>query len=66
MPTASAATSSSNWLPEGPEFDKKVWKALLDIPFGTTTSYGAVAKKHRLIPPRPAPLAPPTAPIPSP
>ncbi|MEI7791536.1 MAG: methylated-DNA--[protein]-cysteine S-methyltransferase [Alphaproteobacteria bacterium] len=30
---------------EGPEFDKKVWKALLDIPFGTTTSYGAVAKR---------------------
>ena len=30
---------------EGPEFDKKVWKALLDIPFGTTTSYGAIAKK---------------------
>jgi methylated-DNA-[protein]-cysteine S-methyltransferase len=29
---------------EGPEFDRKVWKALLDIPFGTTTSYGAVAK----------------------
>jgi methylated-DNA-[protein]-cysteine S-methyltransferase len=32
-------------LPEGPEFDRKVWKALLDIPFGTTTSYGAIAKK---------------------
>ena len=30
---------------EGPEFDKKVWKALLTIPFGTTTSYGAIAKK---------------------
>jgi methylated-DNA-[protein]-cysteine S-methyltransferase len=30
---------------EGPEFDKKVWKALMDIPFGTTTSYGAVAKR---------------------
>ena len=30
---------------EGPEFEKKVWKALLDIPFGTTTSYGAVAKR---------------------
>ena len=30
---------------EGPDFDKQVWKALLDIPFGTTTSYGAVAKK---------------------
>ena len=26
------------------QFDRKVWKALLDIPFGTTTSYGAVAK----------------------
>jgi methylated-DNA-[protein]-cysteine S-methyltransferase len=30
---------------EGPDFDKKVWTALLDIPFGTTTSYGAVAKR---------------------
>ena len=30
---------------EGPEFDRKVWKALMDIPFGTTTSYGAVAKR---------------------
>ncbi len=30
---------------EGPEFDKKVWKALLTIPFGTTTSYGAIAAK---------------------
>lgn len=29
---------------EGPEFDQKVWAALLEIPFGTTTSYGAVAK----------------------
>jgi methylated-DNA-[protein]-cysteine S-methyltransferase len=31
-------------LPEGPEFDQKVWKALRDIPFGATTSYGAIAK----------------------
>jgi methylated-DNA-[protein]-cysteine S-methyltransferase len=31
-------------LPEGPEFDQTVWKALLTIPFGTTTSYGAIAK----------------------
>lgn len=30
---------------EGPEFDKKVWSALVEIPFGTTTSYGAVAKR---------------------
>ncbi len=29
---------------EGPDFDRQVWAALLDIPFGTTTSYGAVAK----------------------
>ena len=29
---------------EGPEFDKLVWRALSDIPFGRTTSYGAVAK----------------------
>ncbi len=30
---------------EGPEFDKTVWAALLEIPFGTTTSYGEVAKR---------------------
>jgi methylated-DNA-[protein]-cysteine S-methyltransferase len=30
---------------EGPAFEKKVWKALLDIPFGTTCSYGAIAQK---------------------
>ena len=29
---------------EGPEFDKLVWRALSDIPFGRTTSYGAIAK----------------------
>src|SRR6476469_5695251 len=27
--------------PEGPEFHKLVWGALLDIPYGQTTSYGA-------------------------
>jgi methylated-DNA-[protein]-cysteine S-methyltransferase len=30
---------------EGPAFNQLVWKALLDIPFGCTTSYGALAKK---------------------
>lgn len=30
--------------PEGPEFEMTVWRALRDIPFGTTTSYGAIAK----------------------
>ncbi len=30
---------------EGPEFHKQVWEALCDIPFGVTTSYGALAKK---------------------
>jgi len=29
---------------EGPEFNRRVWDALCDIPFGTTTSYGAVAR----------------------
>ena len=30
--------------PEGPEFEMSVWRALRAIPFGATTSYGAVAK----------------------
>jgi methylated-DNA-[protein]-cysteine S-methyltransferase len=29
----------------GAAFEKRVWKALLDIPPGETTSYGAIAKK---------------------
>jgi len=29
---------------EGPDFNQRVWEALLEIPFGTTTSYGALAK----------------------
>jgi methylated-DNA-[protein]-cysteine S-methyltransferase len=29
---------------EGPDFHRKVWDALIEIPFGTTTSYGAVAR----------------------
>ncbi|MCL1690114.1 cysteine methyltransferase [Elizabethkingia anophelis] len=28
----------------GTEFQKKVWKALLDVPFGATTTYGELAK----------------------
>ena len=31
--------------PEGPDFHRKVWDALLEIPYGTTTSYGAIAKR---------------------
>lgn len=30
--------------PEGPAFEMRVWQALRDIPFGTTTSYGAIAR----------------------
>ncbi len=30
---------------EGPDFHQKVWAALIKIPFGMTTSYGAIAKK---------------------
>jgi methylated-DNA-[protein]-cysteine S-methyltransferase len=29
---------------QGPDFERAVWTALRDIPYGTTTSYGAVAK----------------------
>lgn len=29
---------------QGPSFNKRVWTALLDIPFGRTTSYGAIAR----------------------
>ncbi len=32
-------------LPQGPTFHKEVWDALIEIPFGTTTSYGAIARK---------------------
>ncbi|MDC7126561.1 MAG: methylated-DNA--[protein]-cysteine S-methyltransferase, partial [Spirochaetales bacterium] len=30
--------------PEGTDFQKKVWKALLDIPYGETRSYQDIAK----------------------
>ncbi len=30
--------------PQGPAFEMTVWQALRDIPYGATTSYGAVAK----------------------
>ena len=31
--------------PKGTNFQKKVWKFLLEIPFGQTTTYGTIAKK---------------------
>jgi methylated-DNA-[protein]-cysteine S-methyltransferase len=30
---------------EGPEFHRQVWDALLEIPYGETTSYGAIARR---------------------
>lgn len=30
--------------PEGTIFQKEVWQQLLQLPFGTTTTYGAIAK----------------------
>lgn len=30
---------------EGSEFQKQVWDLLLEIPYGTTTTYGALAKR---------------------
>ena len=32
-------------LPEGSEFQKSVWKALCRIPYGTTISYGELARR---------------------
>ena len=65
IPPASARTFEFELLPKGPDFDKLVWKALSDIPFGETTSYGAVARTigH---PRRRGRSAPPMAPIRSP
>ncbi len=31
--------------PEGTAFEQSVWRELCEIPYGTTTSYGAIAKK---------------------
>ncbi len=31
--------------PEGTDFEKRVWKELVQIPFGTTDSYGAIATR---------------------
>ena len=38
-------TFSLTVYPVGTAFQKKVWKALLTIPFGETRSYGAIAKQ---------------------
>jgi len=31
--------------PQGTDFEQRVWKQLLEIPQGSTTSYGKIAKK---------------------
>ena len=31
--------------PQGTSFQQQVWRALCDIPYGETTSYGAIARK---------------------
>jgi methylated-DNA-[protein]-cysteine S-methyltransferase len=31
--------------PEGTDFQRRVWRALLDIPYGETTSYGVLARR---------------------
>ena len=31
--------------PKGTSFQQKVWRELLDIPYGQTTTYGAIAKR---------------------
>jgi len=39
------AISELSIAPEGSEFRKEVWKILCKIPYGETTSYGAIAKE---------------------
>lgn len=34
-----------NLLPQGTDFELKVWRLLMDIPSGSTASYGAIAEK---------------------
>ena len=36
--------------PEGTAFQRRVWTALLDIPYGETTSYGEIARRLGLLP----------------
>jgi methylated-DNA-[protein]-cysteine S-methyltransferase len=36
--------------PEGSQFRQRVWGALLEIPYGTTTSYGEIARRLGLPP----------------
>jgi methylated-DNA-[protein]-cysteine S-methyltransferase len=40
-----AALGRVPWRVVGTDFQKTVWRALLDIPAGTTTSYGALAAR---------------------
>ncbi|MBV8354679.1 MAG: methylated-DNA--[protein]-cysteine S-methyltransferase [Candidatus Eremiobacteraeota bacterium] len=35
--------------PAGSQFDQRVWRKLLDIPYGATTSYGAIAGELGLL-----------------
>jgi methylated-DNA-[protein]-cysteine S-methyltransferase len=36
--------------PQGTPFQRRVWSALLDIPYGETASYGEVARRLALLP----------------
>ena len=38
-------TFSLPMAPEGTDFEKRTWALLLEIPWGTTTSYGEIARK---------------------
>ncbi len=42
---ASCATSTCRWPRPGSPFQLAVWSALTRIPYGTTTSYGAIARQ---------------------
>ena len=40
----------SNFLIEGNSIQKKIWRELKNIKFGTTKTYGEIAKKYKLSP----------------
>ena len=42
---ASYAPSICRWRRRGTDFQRTVWRALLDVPFGTTTTYGELARR---------------------
>ena len=48
--TGKIKSIKSNFLIEGNSIQKKIWRELKNIKFGTTKTYGEIAKKYKLSP----------------